>query len=306
MKDRRVTMDHPILEIQGLTKYYGKHKGVENLSLQLYPGEVFGFIGPNGAGKSTTIRCIMNLINKTSGTILYNHKPLHKNDTVIKSSIGYLPSEIHLYDDLSVKEMLDYHESFYSHDLKQRRSELVKRFQLDEAKQIEDLSLGNLKKLGIILAFMHQPKLLILDEPTSGLDPIMQNVFYELLAEEKARGNTILYSTHILSEVSKICDRIGIIKDGNLIQTETVTDLLNNNLTYVTVSSPQIDEIISELQLIDFTKSNQMVRFKNEMSHDKLIKKLSQYQIERLLIEEANPEDMFFRYYEQENEHVKA
>ena len=115
-----------------------------------------------------------------------------------------------------------------------------------------------------------------------------------------------MYSTHILSEVSKICDRIGIIKDGNLIQTETVTDLLNNNLTYVTVSSPQIDEIISELQLIDFTKSNQMVRFKNEMSHDKLIKKLSQYQIERLLIEEANPEDMFFRYYEQENEHVKA
>ena len=211
-----------------------------------------------------------------------------------------------MYDDLSVKEMLDYHESFYSHDLKQRRSELVKRFQLDEAKQIEDLSLGNLKKLGIILAFMHQPKLLILDEPTNGLDPIMQNVFYELLAEEKARGNTILYSTHILSEVSKICDRIGIIKDGNLIKTETVTDLLNHNLTYVTVSSPQIDEIIIELQLIDFTKSNQTVRFKNEMSHDKLIKKLSQYQIERLLIEEANPEDMFFRYYEQENEHVKA
>ena len=230
-----------ILEIQNLTKYYGKIKGVENLSLKLEEGEIFGFIGPNGAGKSTTIRSIMNLINKTSGKVLIENKEFNKDDIEIKEKIGYLPSEIYLYDDLTVKGMLDYHESFYKNmtrlnnhrlqlgtsehcclhnkkDIHNRRTELVERLQLDEKKKIEDLSLGNLKKLGIILAFMHEPKILILDEPTSGLDPIMQNVFYELLKEEKAKGNTIFYSTHILSEVSKICDRVGIIKDGKLIK----------------------------------------------------------------------------------------
>lgn len=294
-------MNQPILEIQKLTKYYGKIKGVENLSLQLYQGEVFGFIGPNGAGKSTTIRCIMHLINKTSGNILINQKEFQKNDTDTKALIGYLPSEIHLYDDLSVKEMLDYHQGFYQSDSSARRKELVKRFQLDETKRIEDLSLGNLKKLGIILAFMHQPKLLILDEPTSGLDPIMQNVFYDLLKEEKAKGNTILYSTHILSEISKICDRVGIIKNGNLIKTETVSDIIDHNLTFVSVTSVKIHEIIKDLQLIDYTLQENTVHFKNRFTHDMLIKKLAHYPIERIIIEEATPEDMFFHYYEQEN-----
>ncbi|MCI6266614.1 MAG: ABC transporter ATP-binding protein, partial [Erysipelotrichaceae bacterium] len=218
-------MSREILEIQNLTKYYGKIRGVENLSLKLEEGEIFGFIGPNGAGKSTTIRSIMNLINKTSGKVLIEGKEFNKADVEIKEKIGYLPSEIHLYDDLTVKQMLDYHESFYKKEIHKRRTELVKRLELDEKKKIEDLSLGNLKKLGIILAFMHEPKILILDEPTSGLDPIMQNVFYDLLREEKAKGNTIFYSTHILGEVSKICDRVGIIKDGKLIKVEKIEDL---------------------------------------------------------------------------------
>lgn len=218
-------MGKNILEIQNLTKYYGKTKGVENLSLKLEEGEIFGFIGPNGAGKSTTIRSIMNLINKTSGKVLVENKEFNKDDIEIKEKIGYLPSEIYLYDDLTVKEMLDYHEGFYKKEIHKRRTELVKRLELDEKKKIEDLSLGNLKKLGIILAFMHEPKILILYEPTSGLDPIMQNVFYDLLKEEKAKGNTICYSTHILNEVSKICDRVGIIRNGELIKVEKIEDL---------------------------------------------------------------------------------
>ena len=167
-----------ILEIQNLTKYYGKIKGVEDLSLKLEKGEIFGFIGPNGAGKSTTIRAIMNIINKTSGKILIDNEVFNKDNINQKEKIGYLPSEIYLYDDLTVKEMLDYHEKFYKRNIHNRRIELVKRFELDEKKKIEDLSLGNLKKLGIVLAFMHEPKLLILDEPTSVLYPIMQNLFY--------------------------------------------------------------------------------------------------------------------------------
>lgn len=290
-------MENNILEIQNLTKYYGNVKGVKNLSLQLHRGEIFGFIGPNGAGKSTTIRSIMNLINKTSGKVLIDGQIFTKDDKKIKEKIGYLPSEINLYDDLTVKEMLDYHESFYGNEVHQRREELVERLELDEKKKIEDLSLGNLKKLGIILALAHNPKLLILDEPTSGLDPIMQNVFYELLKEEKKKGNTIFYSTHILNEVSKICDRVGIIKNGELIKVENVEDLPKKSLTFVTITSSQLDEIIQSLGVNIISKNENTMKFANTIPHDELIKKLSKFSIERILIEEATLEDMFLHYY---------
>lgn len=291
-------MGKNILEIQNLTKYYGKVKGVENLSLKLEEGEIFGFIGPNGAGKSTTIRSIMNLINKTSGKVLIEDKEFNKNDIDIKEKIGYLPSEIYLYDDLTVKEMLDYHEKFYKKDIHKRRLELVQRLQLDEKKKIEDLSLGNLKKLGIILALVHEPKILILDEPTSGLDPIMQNVFYDLLKEEKAKGNTIFYSTHILSEVSKICDRVGIIKEGKLIKLEKMEELSRKNLTFVTVTSKQSKDIEKDLKVNIISEDGNTIKFGNNVSYDELIKRLSKYTIDRILIEEATLEDMFLHYYQ--------
>lgn len=290
-------MSKNILEIQNLTKYYGKIRGAENVSLKLEEGEIFGFIGPNGAGKSTTIRSIMNLINKTSGKILIENKEFNKNDLEMKKEIGYLPSEIYLYDDLTVKQMLDYHESFYKKDIHKRRTELVKRLQLDEKKKIEDLSLGNLKKLGIILAFMHEPKILILDEPTSGLDPIMQNVFYDLLKEEKAKGNTIFYSTHVLNEVSKICDRVGIIKDGKLIKVEKIEDLSNKSLSLVTITSKQSNEIADNLKANIIFEEGNTIKFANNMPDDELIKKLSKYKIDRILIEEPTLEDMFLHYY---------
>ena len=285
-----------ILEIQNLTKYYGKILGVENIALQLEEGEIFGFIGPNGAGKSTTIRSIMNLINKTSGKVLIENKEFNKENIEIKEKIGYLPSEINLYDDLTVKEMLDYHESFYKKDIHKRRAELVKKFELDEKKKIEDLSLGNLKKVGIILAFMHEPKLLILDEPTSGLDPIMQNIFYDLLKEEKAKGNTIFYSTHILNEVPKICDRVGVIKEGKLIKIEKIENLIDKSLTHITITSNQVKEIKKDLNINTILEEEKTIKFANNFSHDKLIKQLSKYKIDRILIEEATLEDMFLNY----------
>lgn len=290
-------MKKPILEIKNLTKYYGKILGVEDLSLDLYEGEIFGFIGPNGAGKSTTIRSIMNLINKNSGTILLDGKEFSKDDTALKELVGYLPSEIHLYDDLTVKEMLDYHESFYKKNIHQRRKELVKRLQLDENKKIEDLSLGNSKKLGIVLAFMHEPKLLILDEPTSGLDPIMQQIFYELLKEEKEKGTTIFYSTHILSEISKICTRVGIIKEGKLLKVETIESMQSKNLTLVTIGSLEIENIISDLKLDVSEKYDNVIKFKNELPFDLLIKSLAKYKIDKILIEEATLEEIFLHYY---------
>lgn len=290
-------MEKNILEIKNLTKYYGKVLGVKDLSLTLNDGEIFGFIGPNGAGKSTTIRCIMNLINKTEGTVLLNGKELDKDEVSLKELIGYLPSEIHLYEDLTVKQILNYHESFYKKSIHKRRRELVKRLQLDESKKIEDLSLGNLKKLGIVLAFAHEPKLLILDEPTSGLDPIMQQVFYELLREEKDKGTTIFYSTHILSEISKICDRVGIIKEGELLKVEKVEEMQKKNLNFVMIESEEIDKIIKDLNLDVALKRNNTIRFKNNLSSDKLIKSLAKYKIDKVLIEEATLEDIFLHYY---------
>ena len=286
-----------ILEIKHLKKYYGKIKGVEDVSISLKEGEVYGFIGPNGAGKSTTIRTIMNLINKTSGEILISGRILNKNDLEIKKIIGYLPSEIHLYDDLTVKQMLDYHASFYSNDLTNRRKELVKLLKIDESKRIEDLSLGNSKKVGIVLALMHEPKLLILDEPTSGLDPIMQNVFYDILLQEKEKGTTILYSTHILSEVTKICDRIGFIKDGKIIKEDTVSNILNNSTTYLTIESDEVEKIKNDLKLNVIYEDKNTVKFINNINTNELLKKIIKYDIKKILIEEPTIEDLFIGFY---------
>ena len=257
-----------------------------------------GFIGPNGAGKSTTIRAIMNLINKNSGKVFVCGKEFDKNDIDIKSIVGYLPSEINLYEDLTVKQILDYHEMFYKKDIHSRRVQLVEKLDLDETKRIENLSLGNRKKLGIILAFMHEPKLLILDEPTSGLDPMMQQVLYDLLKEEKSKGTTILYSTHILSEISKICDRVGIIKNGSLLKVESIDDIRSKNLTFVTIESKDNDNMVKNLKIDVIEKNEKYIKFKNIQSSDELIKNLANYKIDKILIEEASLDDLFLHYYE--------
>lgn len=285
------------LEIKNLAKYYGDILGVKNLNLELEKGEIFGFIGPNGAGKSTTLRCIMNLINKSQGEIYINGILFDKDNTSLKEIVGYLPSEINLYEDLTVQEILNYHQSFYKKDLSKNRNKLVKLFKLDENKKIENLSLGNLKKLGIVLALMHEPEILILDEPTSGLDPIMQQTFYNLLLEEKKKGTTILYSTHVLNEVAKICDRVGIIKEGNLLKIESIENLHKLNLFYVTIISEEVNKIIKELKLNKYEINNNLIKFRNTIDINILIKALSKFKINKLLIEEASLEDIFLHYY---------
>ena len=282
-------MNDYILEIIKLKKYYGKNKGIENVSLKLKEGEIYGFIGPNGAGKSTTLRTIMGLIQKTSGTMLFDGKELDSNDKNVKEKIGYLPSEINLYNDMTVKELFNYHASFYKRDISKRRKELVKLLSINENRKVGELSLGNLKKVGIVLALMHEPKLLILDEPTSGLDPLMQNVFHNILLEEKKKKTTILYSSHILSEVSNICDKVGFIKDGIIIEEDLIENIIKNNYTYLTITSNEIDKIKKE--------NNNEIVFINNMDTNLLIKKLSNYKIDKLLIENVSLEDFFSNYY---------
>lgn len=290
-------MSNCILKIEHLKKYYGNIKGVEDVSLQINKGDIYGFIGPNGAGKSTTIRSIMGLINITSGNIFFNDQLLDMEDIETKKKIGYLPSEINLYDDMLVKEILDYHASFFSKKTLKRRKELVKLLKIDERKKIEDLSLGNLKKVGIVLALMHEPELLILDEPTSGLDPLMQNIFHNILLEEKEKGTTILYSSHVLSEVSSISNKIGFIKDGVIIKEDLIDNILKNNYTYLTLSSKDIDKIKKNLSLPIKKEANNEITFINNMDMNELIKKLSHYKIDKLLIENISLEDLFENYY---------
>ena len=279
-------MSETIIELKHLKKYYGTSRGIEDVSLKINKGDIYGFIGPNGAGKSTTIRTIMGLINKTSGSIYINGKELNSEDIEIKRRVGYLPSEVNLYDDMSIKELFNYHESFYNDNLNKRRKELVKLLKIDENKKIEDLSLGNLKKVGIVLALMHEPEILILDEPTSGLDPIMQNTFHDILLKEKEKGTTILYSSHVLNEVSNICDKVGFIKDGKIIKEELMTNIKKSNYTYLKIVSNEIDNIKKTLKLEVFKEEGNSITFINNLEPNRLLEILNKYKIDHLLIEE--------------------
>lgn len=285
-------MNDIVIELKHLKKYYGFYKGIEDVSFKINKGEIYGFIGPNGSGKSTTIRTIMGLINKTSGEIFINGKK-----DIDKSIIGYLPSEINLYDDMTIKQIFDFHELYFDKNLKKRRKELVNLLKIDESKKIEDLSLGNLKKVGIILSLMHEPSILILDEPTSGLDPIMQNVFYNILLKEKEKGTTILYSSHVLSEVSNICDKVIFIKDGKIIKEDLIENIKKENYTYLKIKSKDINKIKKELDLKIYKESDNEVVFINNYDINKLIKILSKYNLAYLLIEEVPLEDLFINYY---------
>lgn len=227
-----------IVELDRLTKRYGKQRGVEDLTFSIEEGEIFGFIGPNGAGKSTTIRLLLNLIRPTSGSAKVFGKDIVRESRDIRREIGYLPSEVHYYDDMKVADLLRYSAAFYGTLDENRMRRLAERLDLNLSRKIADLSFGNRKKVGIVQALLHSPRLLILDEPTGGLDPLMQRVFFDLLKEEQNRGTTIFFSSHILSEVQRMCGRVAIIRDGRLVRVESVSRLIKNHYKTVTLTFP--------------------------------------------------------------------
>ena len=285
------------LKIENLTKTYGKSRGVEDINLDIEKGTVYGFIGPNGAGKSTTIKCIMNLINKNSGNIYIEGNLIGKGNDNVKEKIGYLPSEIHLYDDLKVKDMLMYSASFYKKDCSSKIKELVKRLEIDISKKVDELSLGNLKKVGIALALMHDPDIIIMDEATSGLDPLMQEVFYEILEEEKKNGKTIFFSSHILSEVKRICDKVAIIKNGKIVSVEDIDNLSNSTFLKGKVKTQNVEKIIAELKLKVISENENEIEFVYSDDINSLLQVFSKYKIDKLTLEEPSLEEIFIHYY---------
>ena len=226
-----------VIEINNLTKTYGNARGIVDVSFQVKEGEIFGFIGPNGAGKSTTIRTLLSLIYPTSGSAKIFGKDCIEFAPEIAKEIGYLPSEVFYYDNMKVIDLLKYSASFYKKDCSKRMKELVEIMDLDPTKKIDDLSLGNKKKVGIVQGLLHEPKLIILDEPTSGLDPLMQQKFFDLLIEENKKGATILFSSHILGEVQRLCNRVAIIKEGKIVTVEKISNLQENNYKKIKIET---------------------------------------------------------------------
>jgi ABC-2 type transport system ATP-binding protein len=214
-----------IIEVNNLTKYYGKSRGIVDVSFNVEEGEIFGFIGPNGAGKSTTIRLLLSLIYPTSGSAKIFGKDCIEYGPMLRQDIGYLPSEVFYYEGMKVLDLLKYSASFYKKDCSERMYELAEIMELDLKRRIDDLSYGNKKKVGIVQGLLHEPRLLLLDEPTSGLDPLMQRKFFDLVREENEKGATVFFSSHILGEVQRLCSRVAIIKEGSLIETQDIKTL---------------------------------------------------------------------------------
>ena len=294
-----------VIETQKLTKYYGKSRGIENLDMTVNEGEIYGFIGPNGAGKSTTIRTLLGLIHPTGGSATVFGKDITTFGPEIRQEVGYLPSEVFYYDDMRAIDLLKYSASFYAKDPKateKRARELAERFDLDLKKKIDDLSYGNKKKVGIIQGLAHKPKLIILDEPTGGLDPLIQQEFFHLLREENAEGATVLFSSHILSEVQKLCDRVAIIKDGSIIRVDQIKTLLENATKRLTLElAAEADASVFALEGVsDLSISNHTVSFLYRGHVNELTALLAKLDLVDLQVEEPDLEEIFLHYYQKE------
>jgi len=292
-----------VIEINHLTKYYGKHRGIEDVSFSVADGEIFGFIGPNGSGKSTTIRTLLSLIYPTSGTATIFGKDCIKYGKEIRKHIGYLPSEVFYYENMKVIDVLKYSASFYEHVNLRRIETLAETLDLDLHKRIDDLSYGNKKKVGIVQGLLHEPKLIILDEPTSGLDPLMQQKFFELIQNENKKGATVLFSSHILTEVQKLCTRVAIIKDGTIIKVENIHNLRENNYKKFTLEFKGPINI-SRFQFDGITNLSQKEKtlhflFRGDIN--KVINSLQGQVLQNMLVEEPTLEEIFIHYYQKED-----
>lgn len=287
------------IDIQDLTKSYGKSRGICHLDLQVEAGDFFGFIGPNGAGKSTTIRTLLGLIAPTSGSAkVLGHDIVEEKEKILKK-VGYLPSEIHFYHGMKVRDAIRYSSDLRGADCGKEAEELCQRLDLDPGRKVDDLSLGNRKKVGIICAVQHHPEMLILDEPTSGLDPLMQKEFFTILREENERGATIFFSSHILSEVQAYCRSAAFIKDGKILLSDKVGNLEQTGTRKVNVKGGIARETLTVLPGVTFTDTGaSTLSFLYNGDIGKLLSVLAQERIEDITITEPSLEEIFMHYYE--------
>lgn len=288
-----------VIEVSKLTKYYGKARGIVDVSFGVEEGEIFGFIGPNGAGKSTTIRLLLSLIHPSSGSAKVFGQDVVSHGPAIRRDIGYLPSEVYYYEGMKVKDLLKYSASFFEGDHTQRMHELSEYMELDMGRRISDLSYGNKKKVGIVQGLLHSPKLLFLDEPTAGLDPLMQRKFFDLIRQENARGVTVFFSSHILGEVQRLCNRVGIIREGSIVEISDIRALQQNNYKKVRLTAEGLTPAFVDLPGVTNVQTEDgTLQFFFKGDINAVLQKVSAIQVADLIIEEPTLEEIFMHYYE--------
>jgi ABC-2 type transport system ATP-binding protein len=288
-----------VVDAHGLTKFYGRDRGVVGLDFTVSAGEVFGFLGPNGAGKTTTIRLLLDLIRPTRGRVtLLGSDP--RRDIAIRRRIGYLPGDLRLYERLSARELFTYFAHLRRLPDLGRAPALADRLGLELDRPIKSLSKGNRQKVGLVQAFMHAPALLILDEPTAGLDPLIQQQFYDLVAEVKDEGASVFLSSHVLPEVQHVADRVGLIRDGRLLVVAGVDELRARALTRVEVTfaaQPPADAFTGVARAREVERHGRAILFSLEGEADSLVKALGRYRVLALDSHEADLEDIFLSLY---------
>lgn len=290
------------IQLSNLTKYYGKSRGILNLNLDVKEGEFFGFIGPNGAGKSTTIRTLLGLITPSSGQAKIFDETIRKRNPKIRSHIGYLPSEAVFYRGMKVKDLLKLSADLHYKDCSVEREILCRHLQLDVNRKVDELSFGNRKKVAIVSALQHQPKLLILDEPTSGLDPLMQREFFHIIRERNEQGATVFLSSHVLSEIQRNCTRAAIIREGRIIACDRVEALSKTNAKRISVQGQVSLDSLEEIR--DLKENDGVFSFLYGGDIHRLLETLSAGTITDLSISDPDLDEIFLHYYENGGEQV--
>jgi beta-exotoxin I transport system ATP-binding protein len=289
-----------VIRAEGLTKYYGENRGIVDVGFTVRAGEVFGFLGPNGAGKTTTIRLLLDLIRPTRGRLSVFGLDSRRESVAVRRRLGYLPGDLRLYERMTGRELL----RFFGHlrglaDVA-RGGELAERLDLDLDRPIKELSRGNRQKVGLVQAFLHDPDLLVLDEPTSGLDPLVQETFQDLVRENTERGATVFLSSHVLSEVQQVADRVALVRDGRLLLVDTVENLRARSFTHVevTFSQPPPSDAFTDIPAVrEVERHGDVVRFALEGEIDPLVKALARFHVRALDVHEADLEDIFMALY---------
>ena len=288
-----------VIKIEGLTRDYGENRGVFDLSLSIEKGEVFGFLGPNGAGKTTTIRHLMGFLKPKQGTCSINGKNCWNDSAEIQKSLGYIPGEINFFDDMTGIDFLKFTEKYRGISVNKYMNELMERFELDARGKIKKMSKGMKQKVGIVAAFMHDPEVLILDEPTSGLDPLMQTRFIELILDEKAKGKTILMSSHMFEEIERTCHRVSIIKNGHLVTVDSVDALKQSQTKKYIITLESEDSAIkfSKENLIIENISQNHVTVTVQNNIRELISLMNSYPVSNISAPSQSLEEIFMQYY---------
>lgn len=289
-----------VIETEGLTKYYGKVRGIEDVTFTVEEGEIFGFIGPNGAGKTTTIRTLLGLLFPTRGSARIFGKDVVHHGPEIRQHIGYLPSEVFFYEGMKVRDLLQYAAGFYPGDHAQRIRELAEYMELDLNRRVDELSYGNKKKVGIVLGLLHRPKLLFLDEPTLGLDPLMQRRFFDLIQREnRENGVTVFFSSHILSEVQRLCHRVAIIREGRIVEISDIRTLQKNSYKKLRVTAEGVTPDMFQLPgVADLQVEDGTARFYFKGDINEVLRRLAALQVQDVTIEDPTLEEIFMHYYE--------